>query len=148
MGAGAGLQNDSSVLHLLISLSRKQSSGSNVSNSNGCKDEASVACWPLTSYCVARSRLGKRKVKVLVAQSCPTLGNPMDCSLPGFFVHGISQARILEWLPFPSAGNLPDPGIKLEFPLTLALPGKILTTKPPGNTLQHFRLPICPPQAC
>ena len=103
MGAGAGLQNDSSVLHLLISLSRKQSSGSNVSNSNGCKDEASVACWPLTSYCVARSRLGKRKVKVLVAQSCPTLGNPMDCSLPGCSVHGILQARILEWIAMPSS---------------------------------------------
>ena len=35
-------------------------------------------------------------------QSCPTLCKPMDCSLPGSSVHGISQARILEWLPFPS----------------------------------------------
>ena len=34
----------------------------------------------------------------------------MDCNLPGSFVHGISQARILEWLPFPSPGNLLDPG--------------------------------------
>ena len=32
-----------------------------------------------------------------VAQSCPTLGNPMDCSLPGSSVHGIFQARVLEW---------------------------------------------------
>ena len=32
------------------------------------------------------------------AQSCPTLGNPMDCSPPGSSVHGISQARILEWV--------------------------------------------------
>ena len=32
-----------------------------------------------------------------VAQSCPTLCNPMDCSLPGSMVHGIFQARILEW---------------------------------------------------
>ena len=31
-----------------------------------------------------------------VAQSCPTLCNPMDCSLPGSSVHGISQTRILE----------------------------------------------------
>ena len=37
-------------------------------------------------------------VCVLVAQSCPTLCNPMDCSLPGSFVHGILQARILEWV--------------------------------------------------
>ena len=33
-----------------------------------------------------------------VAQSCPTLCNPMDCSLPGFSIHGIFQARILEWV--------------------------------------------------
>ena len=32
-----------------------------------------------------------------VAQSCPTLLGPMDCSLPGSSVHGISQARVLEW---------------------------------------------------
>ena len=31
------------------------------------------------------------------AQLCPTLRNPMDCSLPGSSVHGISQARVLEW---------------------------------------------------
>ena len=32
-----------------------------------------------------------------VAQSCPTLNNPMDCSLPGSSIHGIFQARVLEW---------------------------------------------------
>ena len=37
----------------------------------------------------------------------------MDCSLPGSSVHGILQARILEWLPFPPPGDLPDSGIKL-----------------------------------
>ena len=33
-----------------------------------------------------------------VAQSCPTLCDPMDCSLPGFSVRGILQARVLEWV--------------------------------------------------
>ena len=33
-----------------------------------------------------------------VAQSCSTLCNPMDCSLPGSSVHGIFQARVLEWV--------------------------------------------------
>ena len=33
-----------------------------------------------------------------VAQSCLTLGDPMDCSLPGSSVHGIFQARVLEWV--------------------------------------------------
>ena len=32
-----------------------------------------------------------------VAQSCPTLSDPMDCSLPGSSAHGIFQARVLEW---------------------------------------------------
>ena len=33
-----------------------------------------------------------------VAQSCPTLSDPMDCSLSGFPIHGIFQARVLEWI--------------------------------------------------
>ena len=33
-----------------------------------------------------------------VAQSCPTLSDSMDCSLPGSSVHGIVQARVLEWV--------------------------------------------------
>ena len=37
-----------------------------------------------------------------VAQSCPTLSDPMDCSLPGSSVHGIFQARVLEWGPLLS----------------------------------------------
>ena len=41
----------------------------------------------------------RRKVKSEseVAQSCPTFGDPMDCSLPGSSIHGIFQARVLEW---------------------------------------------------
>ena len=38
------------------------------------------------------------KENVLVAQSCPTLCDTVDCSPPGSSVHGILQARILEWL--------------------------------------------------
>ena len=38
------------------------------------------------------------QVRVLVAQSRPTLCDPMDCRSPGFSVHGILQARILEWV--------------------------------------------------
>ena len=40
-------------------------------------------------------------MKVLVAQLCPVLRYPMDCSLPGSSVHGIVQARILEWVAIP-----------------------------------------------
>ena len=42
-------------------------------------------------------------VCVLVAQSCPTLCNFMDCNLPGSSVHEILQARILEWVAIPSS---------------------------------------------
>ena len=39
----------------------------------------------------------KVKSESEVAQSCPTLSDPMDCSLPGSSIHGIFQARVLEW---------------------------------------------------
>ena len=65
-------------------------------------------------------------------KSCPTLRNPVDCSPPGSSVHEILQARTLEWLPFPSPGDLPNPGIKPKSPALQAdslppeLPGKLL----------------------
>ena len=43
------------------------------------------------------------KVKVSVAESCPTLCDPIDCSLPGSSVHGILQARMLEWVAILSS---------------------------------------------
>ena len=69
----------------------------------------------------------KKKVKVLVAQSCPTLGHSVDFSLPGSSVHGISQARILEWVA-SSPGDLPDPGIE---PASPALQADSLLSEPP-----------------
>ena len=82
-----------------------------------------------------------------------TLCDPMDCSLPGSSVHGIFQARILEWvvisskgskhrkipeygggLPFPSPGGLPNPGIKLGSP---ALQADFLPSEPPGKSIEY-----------
>ena len=48
-----------------------------------------------------RKAIIKKSVCVLVAQWCPTLYNPMDCSLTGSSVHGIFQARILECIAIP-----------------------------------------------
>ena len=46
-----------------------------------------------------------------VTQSCLTLSDPMDCSLPGSSVHGILQVRILEWVTMPSSrGISPNQG--------------------------------------
>ena len=47
--------------------------------------------------------------------SCVQLYNPMDYSPTGSSVHVIFQATILEWLPFPSVGDLSDPGIEPPF---------------------------------
>ena len=49
---------------------------------------------------------------MLVTQSCSFLYDHMVYSLPGSSVHEIRQARILEWLAFPSPRDLPDLGIK------------------------------------
>ena len=56
------------------------------------------------------------KVKVLVIQSCPTLCDPMNCSPPGFSVHGILQARILVWVAISFFRGSSNPGIKPESP--------------------------------
>ena len=53
-----------------------------------------------------------KKMKVKVAQSCPTLCNPMDCSTPVSTVHRILQTRILEWVAMPFSRDLPDLGIE------------------------------------
>ena len=58
-------------------------------------------------------------------QSCPTLSNPMDCSLPGFSVHGILQVRILEWVAMPSfRASSGDLGIEPASLMSLALAGR------------------------
>ena len=54
----------------------------------------------------------------LVTKPSPTLCDPTDCSLPGFSVHEISQARILEWVAF--SFYLPDPMIKPNISLSLS----------------------------
>ena len=68
--------------------------------------------------------------KVLVAQSCPTLYDPVYCSLPGFSVHKIVQARILEWdaIPFSRGSSQPRDQTQVS---TLA--GDSLPSEPPGK---------------
>ena len=67
---------------------------------------------------------------VLVNQSCLTLCDPIDSSLPGSSVHGILQARILGWVAIPFPRDLPDPGIK---PASPALQVDSLLSEPPGK---------------
>ena len=60
-----------------------------------------VSDYILTYICVCVCLCVCVCVCVLVAQSCPTLCDPMDCSPPGSSVLGIPQARILEWVAIP-----------------------------------------------
>ena len=52
----------------------------------------------IISSMVIVSRVYERESENEVAQLCLTICDPMDCSLPGFSVHGIFQARVLEWV--------------------------------------------------
>ena len=52
------------------------------------------------------SRVPESESESEVAQSCPTLCDPIDCSLPGSSVHGILQARGLEWVAISFSGGL------------------------------------------
>ena len=56
--------------------------------------------------------------------------NPMDCSPQGSSVHGILQARILEWVSFPTPGDLPDSRIDPTSFVSPALAGTSLPGKP------------------
>ena len=78
------------------------------------------------------------RVRAKSLQSYLTLGSPMDCSLPGSSVHGILQARMLEWVTMPSSRDLPDPRVeslmsptlnpRIEFLMSPALAGGFFTT--------------------
>jgi len=65
----------------------------------------------------------------------------MDCSPPGFSVHGIFQAGILEWVAIYTLGDLPDPGIKPTSLASLALAGRFFTTEPPGKPETSLAIP-------
>ena len=67
---------------------------------------------------------------VFIAQSCPTLCDPMDCSPPGSSVHGILQTRILQWIAIFFSRDLPNLGIK---PRYSALEADSLLSEPPGK---------------
>ena len=72
----------------------------------------------------------KMKSESKVAQVCPTPSDPMDCSLQGSSVHGISQARILEWvvMSFSRGSSQPRDQIGIS-----CIVGRFFTTEPPGK---------------
>ena len=72
-------------------------------------------------------------VCVLVAKSCPTLCDSMDCSPPGSLSVQFSRQEYWSGLPFPSPGNLPNPGIKPgSNGCPLFQPSDVVATPPPS----------------
>ena len=71
----------------------------------------------------------------LVAKSCPTLATPWTVACQAPLSMGFSRQRYWSGLPFPSPGDLPDPGIE---PMTSALAGRFFTTEPQGSPHVSF----------
>ena len=67
-------------------------------------------------------------------QSRPSLSKPMVCSTSSSSVHGIPQARILEWIAMLSFRDLPDPGIEPMSFMSPALAGRFFTTERLGKS--------------
>ena len=65
---------------------------------NGLVTLSMILSLPVPQFLHLQNGNSSKSMKVFVAQSCPTLCSPMDCSLPGSSVHGIHQVRILEWV--------------------------------------------------
>ena len=78
------------------------------------------------NHCTCHRLLASDLVEyVLVTQSRPALCNPMDCSPPGFSVHGILQARILEWIAIPFSRGTSQPR---DQTLVSCIAGRFFTT--------------------
>ena len=77
------------------------------------------------------------KKLMLVTKLYPILCDPVDYSPAGSSVHGISQARILEWAAISSSGGPPNPGIE---PASPALQVASSTTESPGKPLTKIYL--------
>ena len=85
----------------------------------------SLILWEFIIY-LQSVKLLARTLKSL--QSCLTLCNPMDCSPPGSSVHGILQARTLEWVPFPPPGESSRLRHQTASLMSPALAGRFFTT--------------------
>ena len=77
-------------------------------------------------------------VHAKLLQSCLTPCNPMDCSPPGPSVHGILQARILEWVAMPSSRGSSPPRDRTHISYDSYITGRFLTAEPLGKTHGHL----------
>ena len=125
------------------------------------KTLAGCPSWSLTSSTGLRDQPDSRRLlpcssshlskRCSVTQLCPTLWDPMGCSPPGSSVHGILQARILEWVPALTP-DFPDPGIEPASLLSPALTGGFFTTsatwEAPYSSCSLLSWSRLPPPSC
>ena len=79
-------------------------------------------------------------VHAKLLQSSLTLFDPMDCSPPGSSVHGILQARILEWVAMPSSRGSSQPRNQNFVSCDSCIAGGFFTTEPPGKPISSVQL--------
>ena len=101
-----------------------------------------TSCWlqrqshsKLWCYLLKKFTLSASSV-CIHAQSCLTLSNSMNCSPPGYSVHGILQARILEWVTISFSKGSPHPGVEPATLMSPALADGFFTTASPGKIIQ------------
>ena len=95
------------------------------------KSVGSSFCPSVSCVLKFHDNRSEKSVKVLVIRSCPTLCDPMDCSLPGSSIHGTLLARILEWIVIPFSRGSSQPRTE---PRSLALQADSLPFEPPGKS--------------
>ena len=82
----------------------------------------------------------KVKSESEIAQSCPTPSNPMDCSLPGSSVHGIFQARVLEWVAIAFSCLAAKTCLTLCVPMNYSPPGSSVPGIPQARIVEWFAI--------
>ena len=77
-------------------------------------------------------------MRAKLLQLCLTLCDPMDCSLPGSSVHGLSRQAYCSGLPCPSPGHISDPGIEPKSLMSASLAGSSLPLALPGKPIYLY----------
>ena len=102
-------------------------------------DDGHLSCFLVLTIVNSAATNMETEVTVLIAQLCPTLCSSLDCSHQASQSMEFSRQEYWSGLPFPSPGDLPDPGIEPGSP---ALEADVLTSKPPGKPKVILAIPV------
>ena len=109
----------------------------NLISGSSAFSKSSLNIWKFMVHILLKPGLESFGKERKVPQSCLTLCDPMDCSLPGFSVHGIFQARVLEWVAISFSRGSSQPRDRIGSP---TLEADALPTEPPNliNLLEQL----------